>query len=172
MRNIFKFNDGKTDRAVDPIVVEMDYRAACEGVDIDSVMVNFSGPEWLGPESDDDPTPKHVAMVAAGKLSADAVRVAVRLQDQATRDLIPVICKTFGLKTVAQDQEYGLTYGDIITIFATWLQFINVVKKNTEPSAASPPPTVRAPRRRNRTTNGSSGTTTTPPAPPASTPLP
>jgi hypothetical protein len=160
-RNIFTYFNGTRDVKVDPMVLEYAWRDAVRGVDIESVMSRFFGPDFLH-ASDED--------FAKLDVPDDVLKMALDRRDEATAELIPVLCKTFGVKTLAEDQEDGMTYAEILRAYTAWMGFVTAVKKNTDSSADSPPP--GEPQSLPMTMNGNSDTTTTPASSSASAPSP
>lgn len=147
-RDIFKFHDGVKDRSLDPIMIDLRLRKASKSVDLQTIMEDFFGPEWLE---------KLQKQEERTESEENALKIASEAQMEATEKLLPILYSAFQC-VPAEDNEAGTTASEIINIYTSYLLFQTNVKKNTEnePNGSEPTATIDpSPTARNTTDSGS-----------------
>ena len=102
-RRIFKYNDGKKDKYIDPMVVEVALLEQFQAEDIQTVMKNLS----------DETIPDIITLPLSIKFAK-------------------AIAKVFNLELVNEDTGEGLTVMEVIEVWSQFNDFLSGVKKNTE----------------------------------------
>lgn len=156
-RAIFTYTLGGRTVKADPMMLDFALEEAGEKVDMESILARVYGrQEWFqdflrGGEQD----PKFLA----AKVPEKTLKYALREQREGIREFVPILCKVFKVAYIDEDQESGVTAGELINAYNAWIEFKVGVKKNTE-TTPSTPPSSDGPGPRLPTENGSDSTTT------------
>ncbi len=133
-RDIFtNSHNGRTVKC-DPFMLHDRFMNAIAKIDFDVTMSKFAGPDWYGHRYDPEYLQKFGITESMTKLADQRSRESIH-------ELVPVICETFKVKTLEEDQDNGMTIEELLELFGQWQLFVVDVKKNTDVSAESPPPT-------------------------------
>ena len=154
-RNIFTYNNGKREVKADPLEIDLRWAEACSKTDVKSIMDRFNGPPWYA-----DPSLIKDGKYRGAEITDEMFAFASRQNREAMQELIPLICEMFGVKTVRDDEENGMTYAELLAAFGEYWTYVDSLKKNTDASAERPPHSGESPD--SSTTNNSADTITIP----------
>lgn len=157
-RDIFRYWNGQKEVCADPMVLEERWFKAIESVDINFILDQFYGPDFIRQFNDDGKPIDESGNII--EVSDEDINTALKFRNSALGQLAPIIHQVFGTHPL-DDEGNGMTTAEALDAFTAWNVFRSEVKKNTEENAKTSSSTGTASGGETRPTAGNSSTRST-----------